>query len=382
MKRIFIYIAAAAALAACSKAEVIPVSNDAETEITYLTAPYTKASEFTATNIFQSIVYYLPLKSDGTVQRWDYAVYTTPTVYIGTEDANANATGVTIAKIGTEWRNAKYDNGSWVKDKSYYWPKKGTLTFFAWSLNSNTLAFPDNSTANVVCTKTEGVKLSGFDIDVDKNVDFMVAVPAMDKTENTPQYKLGGVTDGVPTLFKHKFSNLYFTVKTYEDYSSDVTFTLNSIVFKNLADKAGYEQKSDAVTATAIATSKSNQTYVTSSTQTVTDKETAVDTKGGQTIYLPQTFAADSNPIDTDTQTVEITYTVKYKTSAGTEITEEITETKKLCELFKDTTGTTGDGKWEMGHKYTLNLTFKLNEILWDPAVEDWTDVNKDVNII
>ena len=30
---------------------------------------------------------------------------------------------------------------------------------------------------------------------------------------------------------------------------------------------------------------------------------------------------------------------------------------------------------WLMGKKYTVTLTFKLDEILWDPAVEDWTTV-------
>ena len=27
-----------------------------------------------------------------------------------------------------------------------------------------------------------------------------------------------------------------------------------------------------------------------------------------------------------------------------------------------------------MGHRYTFNLTFSLNEIHWDPAVENWID--------
>ena len=30
--------------------------------------------------------------------------------------------------------------------------------------------------------------------------------------------------------------------------------------------------------------------------------------------------------------------------------------------------------EWEMGKKYTINLTFTLDEILWDPAVEPWVD--------
>ena len=382
MKRYFVFLAAAAALVACSKNELIPVESvDSQTEISFLTAPMTKADsyrEFASTNVFESIAYYIPFSNDGKVQSWDYKTTYSPTLYIGTEDASNNATGVTIAKVDETvdgnntyyiWRNAKYDtqNSKWVSDKSYYWPKKGSLTFFAWSLNKANLDF--GGSAKVVCTVTDGITLSDFNIDDNKNIDFMVADIAADKTANESKYQTTSmVKNGVPTLFRHRFSNIYFTAKTDQDYSSTIKFELNSIVFEDLADQASYKQNPEAVI--TVDGSYSEQTYVTGSTQEVTATETAVDTKGGQTIYLPQKFEA----ANADDQVVVIKYTVTYTLDSGKTITENVTETKKLSELFKVTGETYG--QWEMGKKYTLDLTFKLNEILWDPAVEDWSEDN------
>lgn len=46
-------------------------------------------------------------------------------------------------------------------------------------------------------------------------------------------------------------------------------------------------------------------------------------------------------------------------------VKEECTKPVKVKDVFP---------KWEMGHRYTFNLTFSLNEIHWDPAVENWID--------
>ena len=401
MKKYFVFLAAAAALVACSKSELVPVTTEAETEteITFLTAPLTKADtykQFSKDNIFESIAYYIPFKdnNDGTfsTQKWDYTATYNPTVYIGTETISGSGEfkGVTIAnvdasefqdaggnkKAGYIWRNATYDtaNSKWVSGKSYYWPKKGSLTFFAWSLNKKNLEFGTN-TAKVVCTVTNGITLTGFDIDDNKNIDFMVADIAADKTANETKYQAQSeVKNGVPTLFRHRFSNLYFSAKTDQDYTSTIKFELNSIVFENLADQASYKQNPEGVT--TVDNSYSEQTYVTDSNQEITSAQADVETKGGQTIYLPQQFKNDD-------QVVKISYTVTYTTDSGNTITEKITETKKLSELFQ----VSGQpyGEWEMGKKYTLDLIFKLNEILWDPAVEDWIDNNstkQDVDVI
>lgn len=38
-------------------------------------------------------------------------------------------------------------------------------------------------------------------------------------------------------------------------------------------------------------------------------------------------------------------------------------------------TNPTGTDGWKPGKKYTVDLTFSLDEITWDPAVQDWENV-------
>jgi hypothetical protein len=370
MKNIKVYpialFAAAAALVACSKTEVAPVQNDTLAEITYETAPVTKTIEkFADGNIFSSIAYYH-------TGDWDWTA-TGKSIFIGSdEDDDGSADGVAISKIGNAWKNA---------DRKYYWPKNGKLTFFAWSLNSSSLVFPDAANVVIYCTPAQGVGFFSFNIDKNKNVDFMVADVASNKTANEKQYvSTSGVESGVPTLFKHKFSKFYFTVKEKEDYEG-VKMTLNTIVFKNLANTASYAQHPDDAVS-AMSFSKSDQTYTDGDAAqeiTATAQPIATD-KVDQTIYLPQTFASDTAPIGSTSQIIEITYTIEYTTSTGGTIKETVTEQKKLCELFPDA-ATSGAGIWEKGKKYTLNLVFALDEILWDPAVEDWATEENTVEV-
>lgn len=130
MKKLFYFAAAAVALAACAKNEVIPVNSGENQEITFNVAPKTKAGPnpkteaFSTNNVFASWAYYLP-NTEGT--SWDKN-RTDAKIYIGKEgDA-----GVTISHddVNNVWKNSGV---------SYYWPKDGKLTFFAYSLNRDNL---------------------------------------------------------------------------------------------------------------------------------------------------------------------------------------------------------------------------------------------------
>ena len=77
-------------------------------------------------------------------------------------------------------------------------------------------------------------------------------------------------------------------------------------------------------------------------------------------ILLPHTFA--------DTELMQITYDI-VTDYTGTPVTETVTVSKKLSEIFTETT----PASWVAGKKYTLTITLSMNEILWDPAVENWT---------
>ena len=62
MKKLIVLFSAVAALAACSKNEVVPAVSGENVEISYKVAPRTKADPqaFDTKNVFASWAYYLP----------------------------------------------------------------------------------------------------------------------------------------------------------------------------------------------------------------------------------------------------------------------------------------------------------------------------------
>ena len=66
-------------------------------------------------------------------------------------------------------------------------------------------------------------------------------------------------------------------------------------------------------------------------------------------------------------------YTIKTTepypaTTASTVTTETVKKYIKASEIYGE--------NWEINKKYTCTLKFSLNEILWDPAVENWDSVD------
>lgn len=66
--------------------------------------------------------------------------------------------------------------------------------------------------------------------------------------------------------------------------------------------------------------------------------------------------------------TIEVKYTV---TLNG--ISESYIKTLKVKDIFDS---------WKMGKRYTFNLIFSLDEIKWAPAVGDWEDEIKNIDIV
>lgn len=358
MKKYFFILAAAAALAACAKNEVTPVLSNENTEIAYNVAPKTKALDpdkqenFAQGNVFASWAYYLPNDKN-----WDDNL-TDAQLYID------NST-VSYQKDGSNtWKET---------GKTYYWPKGGKLTFFAYSLNKDNLALKPGTSLNHVAIAKEancyGITAL-IDLDENPNTDFLVAEIAKNKSANENQYAF----NGVPTLFKHKFSRVEFQVKKSADYAGK-EFKLNSIKFKKLSHAAAYAQSQDADKAGI--TDGINEEYIlasgTRTTQVYTETALAITStdyvavpKANEKryIYIPQDFkgVTDANAI----ATIEVNYTVT--TTVGTNKVDDVcTATINVKDYFDS---------WEMGKKYIFKLDFALNEIKWDPAVEKWKDMN------
>lgn len=359
MKKLFYFAAAAVVLAACAKNEVIPVNSGENQEITFNVAPKTKADPepkkdaFSTDKVFASWAYYLP-NTEG--MSWDKN-RTGAKIYIGKEgDA-----GVTISHddVNNVWKNSGV---------SYYWPKDGKLTFFAYSLNRGDLKLKhsEGHSYPIVCHNSENAYGINAIIDLSENPNFdlLVAEIAADKTHNEDFHNL----NGVPTLFKHKFSRVQFAVKKKENYNG-VSIKLNSITFNKVVSVGTYCQynredgkKTFTKDYYKEGDVRSSAVYTTSVFE-VDSKDAfklVPETTETKYIYMPQNFSGveEADKI----ATIAVTYTVTYKDG----ISETYNRTINVKEIF---------GSWEMGKKYTFNLIFSLNEITWAPVVEDWESV-------
>lgn len=108
----------------------------------------------------------------------------------------------------------------------YYWPKKGSLTFMAYSPES----------AKIQITKDKGVEITGWETNgSDKRIDLMVADIAKDKSANGTSYGMVGV----PIVFRHILSKVAVTA-FIEDGVSGKEIYLNRIIFRNVYGKADF----------------------------------------------------------------------------------------------------------------------------------------------
>lgn len=110
----------------------------------------------------------------------------------------------------------------------YYWPKKGSLTFMAYS--------PKSASAKTQITKDKGVEINGWATNgSDKRIDLMVADIVKDKSANGTSYGMVGV----PIVFRHILSKVAVTA-FIEDGVSGKEISLNKIIFHNVYGKADF----------------------------------------------------------------------------------------------------------------------------------------------
>lgn len=346
-KYILIAAVASVALAACTKNEVKPVEMDQE--ITYQTINTKAASSFASDRHFTSYAYMLP-----SGQTWD---------------SNSSSGSAYIADADIYYHNTP--NYEWKAVNTYYWPKQGSLTFFAWSTYTTSKASLTGAT--VSCTQAKGIQVDKFDIEQNKNVDFLVAEVAKDKKANETQHADGSGNTwakGVPTVFKHALSKLVFKVVTVKgganyNYTTDnVTFTVKSIKLKGVNNKLAYSQDwqsgstaskhtwTDPAPAVEIDVPVFTGEYIASNSATA-----LTPAEGDYSIVIPQSFDADD--------VLEIIYEIKTEFISGSPVTETVTiSDKKLSEVYT--------AKWEPGKEYTLTIKLGIDEVLWDPTLDDW----------
>ena len=340
MKKFYlIALAACVALAACTKNEVRPVSTDQEITFKTISTKSTETEAYNKDNTFRSWAY---LHDD------PYAKDINNQLYLG----GTGGLEISYVTASSLWKNAT---------STYYWPKNGgKLPFFSYATNSSTCSLDG---ATVKCDFEDGITVNGFATDSNLDVDFLVADVAANMTANEDPAQYYYV--GVPTLFRHKLSNVIFTINSKENYDKK-TFKLQSIDLVNVIATANYIQN------------PLNPTYecwngltlhdVTfCDTEIVFSKDVVIPT-ANQSYYIPQTFSNDTKVV------------LKYKiitdngeSDSSKYAVENVVVEKKLSELF--------GASWKMGTRYTCAITVSLDEILWDPAVQPWVEVDKTLDI-
>ena len=327
MKKIFYSLLAVAALASCVKSEAEYLENKAEIKIKPTAALATKA------NVLAAI--------DGTEYpvKENFDVY----AYWADEPAGSDFTDATVY-LGIDGPAVEFKNKGnyWGGVTSYYWPKNGSLRFAAYSPSSVDMKHD-------LATDTYTVEGYTQPATTDATWDLLVAPTSV-------SYDAMTAAENVSVVFEHALS--WITVKVVaKDAEAAKAFdikkvTINDVV--NVADLSAVMSGADKAFNWDL--SETKVPYVVfNGSQAVTETATVIETVKDGTIVIPQPTT---------------TITVDYKQNA-LEGTPALDNQSVTVDLVLDTNNT----PWEAGKHYVYTLVFGLDEILINPDVVDWDDV-------
>lgn len=370
MKRIILLAASAMAiLAGCTRTEIRSIADEPQ-QITFRTVvgqQSTKAlisdAKYPVTETFGSFAFF---------NKQGETFPTGASLYMPNSEVK-NTTHATAGKV-------------WTTDIPYYWPKQGSLTFFSYS--------PFNKlNTQITCDATDGITITGWDVDANQAVDVMVADVKKDLTKTSGNGTNDGYT-GVATVFRHKLSQIVgFKFKTNKDYAGgraetaakagDKYFYFNKIAINNIKYKGTYKStiNVDGNNLGDWAPEAGTKDYVwyesTTGTSFNATGTAAPAPTNGYILVLPQDFTDPGIGQGSNVENIEIKYTIRTYVKAysgnATDYTEE--EVHVYAPLYSIHNATpAGDTKWHMNKKITYSFTVNLDDdqIYWAPSVEDW----------
>lgn len=334
------------ALSACNKEEVVTSDVNLESNEIGFVAVNRKA-----TKANDAIITGTTYEHDNTFQVWGWQSEGGAFAEFADAAASNFMSNLTISWTGGRdsraeaWRNA---------DNYYYWPFTGKISFLA--VHPSTVA-PTTTGWDATNLKPQAT-IADYTITpaTNETTDLMFAT-----NEGSRR------TDALPLVFKHALSQIEVQVKTDDDYSADVAFDVESVVFHNIDLSGDVAYANDAIAWTDNAAQSETWEYYTTVLEDITD---SYQVYGAAKVNIPQAASIADDPATTNV--IEGTYiTVGYSM--------EQTGSAKI-------TGTVNISKpqlWEAGKRYVYTLNFKLNEIRFDPTVTNWVDVNVDtINIL
>ena len=248
-----------------------------------------------------------------------------------------------MSDIKIEWtvgRNTERTDTAWRnKQNYYYWPFTGRISFLAihpYEVNPTSAAWDASH-------KKPVADIANYTVVGKDSTDLMFA--CADGARRA---------DALPLVFKHALSQIQFRVRTDQDYTEDgVEFKIDSIKINNIALSGDVHYENDTI-------SWSNQAAQTAlceyykETQVVTHAadSSASTLYGKALVMIPQDENAET--------TLTVGYTMKQGDNAA----------------ISGTVTVAAPQEWVVGTKYVYSLKFCLNEILFNPTVDNWVVVN------
>lgn len=381
MKKFVILAAAVAAIAACTKSQVVYDDNDVEIGLSPVNYMTTKAPVY---GIYKTNWY------PSTEKFRVFSQYTQ-------DPAGTEWSSVDLQASSTYFSDAVFvarDNELWGGETPYYWPKSGSLFFAGYSPSEIPLSDDSSRPQYTFANSGDGSYLTvpGF---VQGNYKYttgdefstfdypdgytMVDLMYFDVYSNTQS--VNNVEKGHPVLFKHALSWLTFNINCEAGF--DGIFTVTKVTLKNISDCATFNSgQGDGSFKRAAWNNHTNKNYgnivlydcsTDGSTNNILKNSTHFEID--DVLIIPQSiynFEASDDP--TVEQVLEIAYTMKAHAGDEYNSVAQIPAQVKLS-------GGDGNGndqsQWLINKHYTYNITITgTNEILIKPSVDTWSEVN------
>ena len=346
---------------------------------------------------------------------------TAGSVFFGADDAGVQCGHATaVGGDGTDY---------WAPATTYYWPRAGYLHFHAMSpavFGTGTLAhswasgisiddyvapvYTDAAATGVTADATQiDLMYSDFIFDQQRSSYTQTGntVGTYDDDDDSGIYK----HDGVNVLFRHALSLVQFKVKTAADYGSGThqhQFYVRKIEVLNayntgdfnenrkndcsngynavadMTGKIGFTSDNASGSATPFWSNFSNEVTLTpydvtagaAMTGTQATTTSASSTVGTTLITLPQALLHAGNHVQ-----VQVTFDYRFSVDGGSNWTSATDQsiTVDLSGAHGTYNGGTPGGytvnNWLINHKYVYTLQFKLDPIIFDPAVDAFVTV-------
>lgn len=358
MKKIFLALAAVAALASCSKVEAT-YEQDVEISFNAIAANRTKAMVGDNTfpdEQFNVWGYYKQIPQGRTIAQW-------------------MASSLEQQEYIVEKPFTKKSDGLWGGVTSYFWPKVGSLMFVGY--------YPTSAAGNVdytfdetesKMTVTDYVAASYVDIHTTTShaEDFMYFNMTEASYNSTTQSEKGISGNNVDVVFKHALSWINVVLVKDVKTPNDAEITVHSVKFTSVLPQgdAVVDNTPGAATDDIVWTAKGTSVNVEvcpndDATTPFVESDVVLSTTekhlNKQPLFIPQTMAGN----------LVVKYTIASKD------TSKFTETKSI-----NLKGLEGNGAWQPGRKYTYTITIGTSEILIEPTVADWVDVPVSAKIL